>query len=356
MADDGSEKNLEPTSKRREDFRKQGRYPKARDLGGIAAMGSVLGVLAASKGLAGQALHTLFGRTLGDVGAMSRGEGQRAAEAALGCLAMLTVPAMIAASLAGVVMGIVQAGWHPNWDALAPKPERFDVFSRLKQTFSPKHAAGEIALALLRVAVVAWAVRHALDGGLGDLLLLSRTPIDGGASRLAASVTRVVLWALGSVALIAVIDYAQSWFSLEKDMKMSRKEMEEETRQSEGDPKSKGRLRQRARAMIRKRSVAKVKEADVVVTNPTHVAVALRYGAKDPAPIVVAKGHDALAMMIRAEARKHGVPILEHRALARAIDAEVEVGRTIQAKHFQAVAKVLAFVYRLRRPGARSAR
>jgi flagellar biosynthetic protein FlhB len=115
-------------------------------------------------------------------------------------------------------------------------------------------------------------------------------------------------------------------------------------------------MRQRARALARKRAITNVKTADVVVANPTHISVALRYSEKDAAPIVVAKGHDEVAMQIRAEARKHGIPILENRPLARALDAEVRVGHPIPAAHFTAVAKVLAFVYRLRGPRGRGAR
>jgi flagellar biosynthetic protein FlhB len=100
--------------------------------------------------------------------------------------------------------------------------------------------------------------------------------------------------------------------------------------------------------MARKRALNAVKNADVIVTNPTHVAVALRYGPKDPAPVVLAKGHDEVALRIRAEARKHGIPILENRRLARALDAEVAIGRPVPAAHFAAVARILAFVFRLR--------
>lgn len=125
-------------------------------------------------------------------------------------------------------------------------------------------------------------------------------------------------------------------------------------RSNDGDPKVKARMRARAKALARRRAALDMKNAAVVITNPTHVAVALRYGAKDPAPVVIAKGHDEVALQIRADARKHGVPIIESRALARSLDAEVPIGRPIPGAHFAAVAKVLAFVYRLK--GRRAAR
>ena len=112
--------------------------------------------------------------------------------------------------------------------------------------------------------------------------------------------------------------------------------------------KAKARMRGKARRLARQRSLEGVKSASVVVTNPTHVAVALRYTGKDPAPVVVAKGHDELALEIRARARKFGIPILENRPLARALDREVPLGRPIPGHHFAAVARVLAYVYRLK--------
>jgi len=133
---------------------------------------------------------------------------------------------------------------------------------------------------------------------------------------------------------------------------MTKKEIIDEHKSNEGDPQMKNRLRARGRAMIRARSIANVKKADVVVTNPTHIAVALRYAATDAAPVVVSKGHDAVALQIRSEARKHGIPILENRPLARALDAEVPIGHPVPGKHFAAVARVLAWVYRIR-PSAR---
>jgi len=129
-------------------------------------------------------------------------------------------------------------------------------------------------------------------------------------------------------------------------MKMTRKEITDESRSQDGDPKMKARMRARSRALARRRSLDSVKKATVVIANPTHISVVLRYAMTDSAPVVVAKGHDELAMTIRAEARKHGVPILENRALARALDAEVPVGHVVPSAHFAAVAKILAFIYR----------
>jgi flagellar biosynthesis protein FlhB len=129
---------------------------------------------------------------------------------------------------------------------------------------------------------------------------------------------------------------------------MSRQELKDEMKQSEGDPAMKGRQRARAREMIRKGLLKQIKRSDVVIANPTHVSVALRYRAEEGAPIVTAKGVDEVALYIRELAKKHGVPIVENIPLARALNAKVKVGKTIPMELYKAAAEVLAFVYRLK--------
>jgi flagellar biosynthetic protein FlhB len=249
------------------------------------------------------------------------------------------------------VSGVAQAGFHANLEAVGIKAERLDPFARIQQLASPKRAVTELVLSLLRVAVVGYVAYRTSSADLSELLSLARVPVEVSGGRVAAAILHVILSA-GSVLLaIAVIDYVQSRFTLEQDLKMSRQELTEEMRQQDGDPRIKGRMKARARALAKKRALQNVKKAKVIVTNPTHVAVALRYEQTDAAPVVVAKGHDDDALRIRAEARKYGIPILENRPLARALDAEVAIGQPIPMAHFAAVARVLAFVYRLRNRG-----
>lgn len=352
MADDDDSRTYEATSHRRDEFRKQGRYARARDVGALAAMAAVTGTLLGMRPVIDASLRTLFARTHGDLTALARHDLSGTMQAVSGAMTAMALPGMIAAFVGAAVVGAAQSGARLHWELAAPRMDRLDPAGRLMQLFSPRQAFVETTLAMLRVLVVAAVVQRVAKGELPDLMLLSRAPLEAAPPRVLAAAARVVFSALGALGLIAAADYGQSWFQLEQQLKMTRRELEEETRQQDGDPKAKGRMRAKARAQARQRSLQAVRQADVVVTNPTHVAVALRYGMKDPAPVVVAKGHDALALQIRAEARKHGVPILEHRALARALDAEVKVGRTIPAKHFMTVAKVLAFVYRLRPRGS----
>jgi flagellar biosynthetic protein FlhB len=272
-----------------------------------------------------------------------------------GTLLAMAAPSAIAAAFAAGLIGLAQTRLEVREDLLEFKFERLNPVDGIKRLLSFKHGATEVMLGLLRVGVVGWVAWRAMMREMPSLIALSRMPTASAVGRCVEAVVRVTLHALLTLAVVAVIDYGWSWWTLEREMKMTRKEILDESKMHEGDPKVKGRQRARARALARKRSIANVKKSDVVVTNPTHIAVALRYAATDAAPVVVSKGHDAVALQIRSEARKHGIPILENRPLARALDAEVPIGHQVPGKHFAAVARVLAWVYRIR-PSARRVR
>jgi flagellar biosynthetic protein FlhB len=293
----------------------------------------------------GQAALRLFQSTVGDLTALAR--GQPVLSIGEGALAAMAVPAVLAAAVAAMATGMAQAGFHLNLEAVGLKAQRLDPFARIKQLASPKRALTEMVLSLLRVGFVGY-VAYACMDDLSQFAALGQAPIEVSCSRIVAAIVHVVLGAGAALLAIAVVDYVQSRLALEQELKMSRQDIMEEMRQQDGDPRVKGRLKARVRALAKKRALQNIKKAQVVVTNPTHIAVALRYDETDPAPVVVAKGHDDDALRIRTEARKYGIPILENRPLARALDAEVQIGHAIPMAHFAAVARVLAFVYRLR--------
>lgn len=356
MSADNGDRTYEPTDQRREEFRKQGRFAKARDAGGVVATAAVIAVLAGSQERLADASRRLMAGTLGDLGALERLGPASVLSSAGGELLALAGAAVLAAVTASTALGAGQAGFRSYGELLTPDLSRLDPSKGLERFFSPKRAGLETLVAVARVAAVAAVAWHALSKELPLLTALARMPLQGSVPVMLAAIARMVGMVTGVLVLVAAIDYAQSRYTISRDMKMTRKEREDESKQSDGDPKAKARMKSRARALAKKRAMNAVKNADVVVTNPTHVAVALRYGPKDAAPVVIAKGHDEVALRIRAEARKHGVPILENRRLARALDAEVAIGRPVPAAHFAAVARVLAFVYRLRGARGRGAR
>ncbi len=348
MSEQQGERTFEPTPHRREEFRKQGRFARARDIGPVAAMLAVVGALLGSREAMGRALARLFLASFGNITALSHGGPGDVFRFAGEALLTMAGPSTLAGATAGMVAGMAQTGLRLNLDAIGFKPDRLDPIGRLKQLASPKQAAVEMILSTLRIGLVGYIAYRAAMVELPDLLDLARTAVDVALERMVKAILHIVLSAGAVLAAISAIDYTQSRFRLSQEMKMTRQELMEEMRQNDGDPKVKGRMRARARALAKKRALQSVKKADVVVTNPTHIAVALRYHQKDAAPVVVAKGQDDYALRIRAEARKYGIPILENRPLARALEAEVPVGHAIPVAHFAAVARVLAYVFRLR--------
>ncbi len=352
MAEDtGADRSHEASDHRREDFRKQGRYARARDLGGLAATGGALLAIVAGRGDITRTSMQLVRGTLGDLSALERAGALRVVAEVGAPVVGQFLPVLGAAAICGFLASYAQAGFRPNPDALEPKFDRLDPSAGLARVFGYKKALAELAMSLVRVGLVGWVAYRAVAKEVPVLLTAARAPLAAGAEVAFASMSNVVTAVLVALAVAAAVDWGQSKLSLERELMMTRQEKMDEGKQQEGDPKAKGRMKARARANARRRAVSSVKGADVIVTNPTHISVALRYGPKDASPIVLAKGHDEVAFRIRREARKYGIPILENRPLARALDAQVAVGRPIPPQFFAAVAQVLAFVYRLKKRG-----
>ena len=346
MADDDN-KQFDATPKRREDFKKQGKFPRARDAGAVLTIAATVGVVAGTRDAMSRAVELLFTRALGDVSARVRGDISGVSEATLGTLAVLVVPPLLGAAIAAFVSGAAQAGLAPNLDVVGFKLERLNPLPRISEMLSPKKAMKEVFLAFLKVGLVGYVAYSAARAELPALLKLASVDQGTGTHLALAAIAHLGLKAVGATAIVAAIDYAQSRFSIEQEMKMTLRELKDEMRSEDGDPKVKARMKARARALSKQRMMGDVKTASVIITNPTHVAVAIRYGDDDPAPMVVAKGHDEVALAIRKEAREHGVPIVENRRLARLLDAEIQIGKPIKVEHFTVVARVLAFVFRL---------
>lgn len=260
----------------------------------------------------------------------------------------VAAPPALAAALAGGIAGAQQSGWRFYPNMLKPKAEKFNPIPKLKELVSPKKAAFELTIAVLRVGIVGYVCYDELEADVPMLLALTGAPLSDSLGVVGVMLLRMTLKVIAVLVVLGVIDYAYNKYTVEESLKMSDQDIKEEMRQYDQDPQLKGKLRQKMREASGKRVLASVETADAVVTNPTHVAVALRYSDEDYAPVVVAKGHDQLALRIRSEARKHGIPIIENRPLARALDAEVEMGHPVPGQHYVAVAKVLAFVFSLR--------
>jgi flagellar biosynthetic protein FlhB len=354
VSEDDSEKTEDATPERRRKARDDGQFPRARDTGAVVATVAILLMISAMGGSFWGLMRT-FTESCFSEGLTFKGAGISSIARELGAvLVAATLPVAMVAAIAGTLAGFAEAGFHPNLDLAAPKFERLDPISKLGQMLSPKAAASNIALSLLRVAVVSLVTYYVLKADFSMLSSLSRAPVGAAAAQLFTVFLRMALWATLALAVLTVVDYVNSWFRHESQIKMSLQEIKEEFKQQDGNPQVKARQRARAREML-KRGVRKgVKEATVIVTNPTHIAIALRYRPAEGAPVVTAKGYDEVAQFIKELGRDYDVPIVENKPLARALAAKVKVGKTIPADLFLAVAEVLAFVFRTRKRGLKA--
>jgi flagellar biosynthetic protein FlhB len=267
---------------------------------------------------------------------------------------MAVVPVFLLMMGLGLAANFVQVGFLLTLKPLQPDFSRMNPLEGAKRLFS-KRSLVELAKSLAKLAIVIFVVYQVLHGRMDALMALPLIPWPGSIVVVLGMVFDAGIWAGAVLLLLALLDYGYQRMSFEKQIKMSREEIREEFKQTEGNPVIRQRIRQLQRAAAQRRMMQAVPQADVVITNPTHFAVALQYDAKSMrAPRVIAKGQDLIAQQIKKVAAEHGVPMMENKPLAQALYKTCEIGQEIPGDLYAAVAEVLAFVFRLRmRPGAR---
>ncbi|WP_020588223.1 flagellar biosynthesis protein FlhB [Desulfobacter curvatus] len=261
---------------------------------------------------------------------------------------LMCLPVFTAVCVVAIISNLAQVGFQISWKALEPKLSKLNPISGFKQKFSSS-AIVEFVKSLAKLAVISLVCYLATKGDLSEVLRL----YDHAVPQILLFLFIKSFWIFIKVCivmiLVAILDYAfQKWKFLE-DQKMTKKEVKDERKQTEGDPAVKSRIRQLQMAAARKRMMAAVPKADVVVTNPTHLAVALQYDKeKMDAPSVVAKGAGAVAENIKKIARENDVPVVEDKPLARNLYKVVDIGGQVPFEYYQAVAELLAYVYGLK--------
>jgi flagellar biosynthetic protein FlhB len=340
-----AEDRTEAASPRRlEKARAEGSVALSRELPALAVLGATLLVLM----LDGPQLTTRLAQRLGVLLEQADRLDPAAALRAAGAEGLRALaPVALAALLAGSAAVLLQTGFLFSLKALTPDLARLSPKRGLARLFG---AAGllEAAKSLVKVTVVGWAGWTALAGALPQL----RDAVGWTAPQLAGHtlrlVVRLVLAMLAAQAAIAVLDMLATRLRHAGSLRMSRQEQRDEHREAEGDPHIKARIRRLRTQRARRRMMAAVPKATVVITNPTHYAVALSYADGQGAPRIVAKGVDELAGRIRALAQAHGVPLVANPPLARAL-YPLDLDREVPAEHYRAVAEIIAYVWRLRR-------
>lgn len=242
---------------------------------------------------------------------------------------------------------LLQVGFHVSTESLAPQLGRINPVEGAKRIFS-KRALVELAKATLKIAVIGYMAYMAVKPDLGKLPSLLYMEPPEAAAFAARLVGKIALWIGSCMLAVAAIDYLYQRWEHEDSIKMSVQDIKDELKQTEGDPYIRSAIRARQRQLAQSRMMQAVPTADVVITNPTHVAVAIRYDAPSMnAPVIVAKGIALIAERIREIAKDNNVPIVENPPLARTLHELGEVGQEIPVELYQAVAEVLAYVYRL---------
>ncbi len=350
MAEDMGERSEAPTSKRLGDARQRGQIARSQDLSSAALL--LIGLLGMVV-LGGPLVRGMasFMRSALESGILERvGHPDEARIVLIDLILKVVViagPGLAVMFGAAYAAHVVQVGWLVSLKPLVPSFSKLNVIKGIGKLFSRRNLVKGI-VNILKVSLVAMVATLVTRTELAGLVSLPRLTVAQGLIFTGGLLLKLALWLLAILLTLGLVDYLYQRWQHSQDLKMTKQEIKDERKNSEGDPMVKARRMRIARQIAMQRLRTDVPSADVVVTNPTHYAVALKYDSeKMRAPKVVAKGADYMALQIRLIAATHGVPIVERPPLARALYSSVEVGREIPVEQYEAVAELLAYVYRL---------
>ncbi len=350
MADD-QEKTEEPTPKKLEDARNKGDVPQSREFASfIVFLALALALYFGSSYIGSKIAETFRSALMLNHSLIESPMGlHQFLETKIFDLLQIMAPIFISVFIFGVFAYVGQFGFLFTTQKLLPNFNKINPASGIKRIFS-KDTAVELVKSLLKVLVFTAIIYFLFRGEIKDLVEIGAGSVAEIFEFLMTSIAKLMAAVLLFVAALGVADFAYQRWSYSQKQKMSIKEIKDEYKNREGDPQIKARIRQIQRDRARQRMMEKVPKADVVVANPTHVAVALQYekGAMS-APVVVAKGAGFIALKIKTLAIENGVPVIEKRSLARYLYRHIEVGQGIPESLFSAVAEVLAYVYKIKK-------
>lgn len=349
-SESGAEKSEDPTEKRLHESREKGEIARSQELNTLAiTLGGFGGLLAFGGSMGNSMLDIMRGNfslpreVIMDersMGLWLAASGQMALESLF--------PLLILLLIASIVGPISLGGWIFSTEALAPKASRMNPLAGLKRMFSAQ-ALVQLLKAFAKFVLILLIGIAVLSAWQDDLMAIVHEPLESAILHSMTAVGWSALWMSSGLILIAAVDVPFQLWSSKQKLMMTKQEVRDEFKDSEGKPEVKQRIRQLQREMTERRMMQAVPDADVVITNPTHFAVALKYDpAKGSAPVLLAKGGDFTALKIREIANEHKVMVLESPALARAVFYSTELDQEIPAGLYLAIAQVLAYVYQLR--------
>lgn len=345
---DKSEKTEKATPKKRADLRKKGQVLQSREL----PTSFILLIMFLAIRIFGRNIYLGLSRLFNMFAFQSPGynfqepnEIMRLITYVALELLKMTAPFFIIAIIIGVLGSYVQIGFLFTLEPIKPKFSHINPINGLKKMFSVRSLL-ELAKSITKVVFVSWVAFSSIRGEFVNMLKLMDLSAGQIAAYLVDTALRIAIKICFSLLIIAAVDYFFQWRKHEKDIRMSKQEVKEEYKQIEGNPEIKSRIKRKQREISMRRMLSDVPKADVVITNPTHYAVAIKYEPqKMPAPYVVAKGTDYMAQRIKEVAKENKIHIMENKSLAQALYKTVDIGEAVPQELYKAVAEVLAFVY-----------
>ena len=352
----GAEKTEQPTAKKLNDARKEGQVAKSQEIATAFTLLALFLIIWVLYPFIGTNIVGIFDRVYNSIPDVARTYDGRLPIAyirsiisnAILTMGLIASPFFILGFLIAFISDLVQVGFKPTTKPLQPKFSKLNPISGMKKIFSTRKLF-ELAKSILKLAVMAVVIYSFLTGRTESLFLLYDMPLSQAIGLMGNLIISLGLRIAAAYMVIAFIDLIYQRRKFTKDMMMTKQEVKEEFKNSEGDPAVKSAQKRRMMEASRRRMMQQLPQADVVITNPTHYAVAIKYDADESdAPIVIAKGADYLAQKIKEIARDNDVEIVENKPLARMLYANVEVGELVPPELYKAVAEVLAYVYHLK--------
>jgi flagellar biosynthesis protein FlhB len=349
-AETGGERTEEPSQRRLQEARERGQIPRSRELTNFATMvGGSATLVAIGSSLSAHLSQMMRSGLSIDANALS---DTHSMIAALTSAALIATTALLPVfgALIGLVLlaSVILGGWNFSPGAMAPDFSRLSPLAGVKRLFG-LHGVSELAKALLKLLVVGGVCFAIVSWLFGDVLSLGRMAPRAAVGRGARLLSWAFVWLCASLALVAMVDVPLQLFQFKRQLRMTRQELRDESKELDGRPETKQRIRQMQQMLSRRRMLHKVPTADVVLVNPTHFAVALKYDPKKMrAPRVLAKGVDLVAANIRRIAEEHRVPIFESPKLARALYRSTDLDKEIPTGLYMAVAQVLSYIFRIK--------
>jgi len=355
MSAQGGDKTEKATPRRKREAREKGQVVKSTELSTALSLAVMFGVLAIFGGYMVDGMLDMLRHFFSGAGPerLTIASVQASFKDATIMFITVMLPLMGAALVSGVVFNVLQSGFVFTTKTLSPKLDRINPISGFKRIFS-RRTLMDLLKAILKTAVLGYVAYTEFKNRMGGFPTLMGLEVASASASFVETIIAVAFKLAIAMAIIGPFDFLYQWWRHNKDLMMTKEEVKEEYKLTEGNPQTKSRISQKQRQMSRMRMMQAVADADVVITNPTHYAVVLSYKEeKNSAPVVVAKGKDHMAQKIKERARECSVEIVENPPLARALYFFCEVGDEIPEDLYKAVAEVLAYVYRMKKGGRR---